>query len=123
MNKIFICTTCGNLVEMLNDSGQIPTCCGNPLKEVEANTVDAAHEKHVPVIESDGNIVIVTVGETKHPMIPEHYIEWIYLQTNKGLKRAKLMPNMEPTASFILLDDEVILNAYAYCNLHGLWKK
>ncbi len=121
--KFFICKICGNLVENIVFSGVVMHCCGQPMNELIANTVDASQEKHVPVIEKVGNVVKVKVGSIPHPMIPEHYIQWIYLKTNKGIQRKELMPNDKPEAEFILSEEEKVLSAYEYCNLHSLWKK
>lgn len=92
------------------------------MTEIVPGTTDAAIEKHVPVISQQGNIVTVTVGSVEHPMIPEHFIEWISLETNKGNQRKLLKPNTAPKAQFALLDGEEVVAAYAYCNLHSLWK-
>lgn len=121
--KFFLCKICGNLVENIIFSGVIMHCCGQPMNELIPNTVDAAKEKHVPVIEQNKNTVIVKVGEITHPMIPEHYIQWIYLKTNLGIQRKDLIPNEKPEAKFTLQDGEKVISAFAYCNLHGLWKK
>ena len=121
--KFLLCRRCGNLIEMINDSGVTPICCGTDMDVLTANTTEAATEKHIPVIEINDNIAKVTVGEVLHPMEEEHYIEWIYLETNKGIKRKNLHPKEEPTAYFALLEDETVISAYAYCNLHGLWIK
>ena len=121
--KFLLCRRCGNLIEMINDSGVTPICCGTNMTEVVANTTEAATEKHIPVIEIEGNIVKVTVGEVLHPMEEAHYIEWIYLETNKGIKRINLQPGEEPIANFALVEGELVSSAYAYCNLHGLWIK
>ena len=86
------------------------------------NTEDASVEKHVPVIKVDGNKVTVEVGSTPHPMIKEHYIEWIYIQTEKGGQRKELAPDEKPSVEFALTDDDTLEAAFAYCNLHGLWK-
>lgn len=121
--KFLICKTCGNLIEMVNDSGVTPICCNKDMEEVIANTTEAAMEKHIPVINIENNIATITVGETLHPMTEEHYIAWIYLETNKGFKRIDLKPNDEPKGVFALTEDEKVLRAYAYCNLHSLWMK
>ena len=92
------------------------------MEEIKANTVDAALEKHVPVVKSEGNKVYVTVGEALHPMQDNHYISRIFVETDKGNYEKKLMPNMEPKAVFELNENEKYIAAYAYCNLHGLWK-
>lgn len=121
--KFLLCRRCGNLIEMVNDSGVTPICCGTDMNELTPNSVEAATEKHIPVVEIDGNIAKVTVGSTLHPMEEAHYIEWIYLETSNGIKRVKLRPGEEPIANFALLKDESVISAYAYCNLHGLWIK
>lgn len=123
MRKFILCKTCGNLFEVIKDSGVTPICCGTDMTELVANTTDAASEKHVPVIEVEGSIVTVKVGEVPHPMTEEHYIPWIYLKTNKRVSRVDLKPNDEPIATFQLENDEIVLEAYAYCNLHSLWVK
>ena len=91
------------------------------MQELTANTTEAAQEKHLPVIAVNENLVTVTVGETAHPMAEEHSIQWIYLQTKKGGQRKALKPGEAPKAVFALAEDEPVA-AYAYCNLHGLWK-
>lgn len=124
MKRTFLlCRRCGNLIEMINDSGITPICCGEDMNVLTANTTEAATEKHIPVVNISDNIVKVTVGEVLHPMEEAHYIEWIYLETTEGIKRKKLQPNDNPIAEFALLDGEKVINAYAYCNLHGLWLK
>lgn len=121
--KFLLCRRCGNLIEMINDSGVTPICCGIDMEVLTANSIEAATEKHIPVVEVEGNKVKVTVGEVLHPMEEAHYIEWIYLETTKGMKRVNLKPGESPIAFFALLEEEEVLNAYAYCNLHGLWIK
>lgn len=121
--KFLICKNCGNLIEMINDSGVTPICCNKDMEEIVANTTEAATEKHIPIIEISDSIATITVGEILHPMTEEHYISWIYLETNKGIKKVDLKPNDEPKAKFSLLSDEKVISAYAYCNLHSLWKK
>jgi len=120
--KFYICKHCGNIVAMVKESGAPISCCGEKMSEIIPGTTDAAVEKHVPVIEVNGNIVTVTVGEVIHPMIPEHYIEWIAISTNKGNQRKPLKPGEEPKACFALCEGEQVEAAYAYCNLHSLWK-
>lgn len=90
------------------------------LEEIKIRGVDASFEKHVPVVKIEGNKVIVTVGSVIHPMEEKHYIEFIEIETKKGIQRKNLKPNDKPEATFILEDDEFV-NAYAYCNLHGMW--
>ena len=88
--------------------------------ELTANTTDGAHEKHVPVIEQDGDTVTVKVGSVEHPSLPAHYIEWILLETEQGFQIHYLKPGMKPEAVFKV--NEAVVAAYEYCNLHGLWK-
>ncbi len=121
--KFFICERCGNIVAMVKDSGAPISCCGQNMTEITAGTTDAAVEKHVPVVEVKDGIVTVTVGEVAHPMAPEHYIQWIALSTNKGNQRKTLEPGDEPKACFAICDGETVEAAYAYCNLHSLWKR
>ncbi|HOV40571.1 MAG TPA: desulfoferrodoxin family protein [Oscillospiraceae bacterium] len=119
--RFFICKHCGNIIGMLHDSGVPMSCCGEQMTELIPNTTDAAHEKHVPVVTVEGNKVSVKVGSVEHPMTAEHFIAWIYLETKHGGQRRSLNPGEKPEAVFELADDEAIA-AYAYCNLHGLWK-
>ena len=97
-------------------------CCGKPVELLVANTSDGAGEKHVPVVEIEGRKVVVKVGEVEHPMVDAHYIQFIYVETNKGLMRKDLNPNEAPSATFVLDEDEKVIAVYEYCNLHGLWK-
>ncbi len=100
----------------------IPTiCCNETMELITPNTTDGAHEKHVPVVEIMGRIVKITVGETVHPMVHDHYIEWITLSTNRTVHTLYLVPGEAPRAYFALQPDEEPLQAFAYCNLHGLW--
>ncbi len=92
------------------------------MSELKAGVTDAAVEKHVPVYTVEGNHVHVVVGETVHPMLEAHFIEWITLNTNQGIYRKPLRPGQEPAADFCLCDGEQVEEVYAYCNLHGLWK-
>ena len=120
--KFFRCEHCGNIIEMVEDKGVPVVCCGQRMTELVAGTSDGAREKHVPVYEVKNNIVHVKVGEVAHPMIPEHYIEWIVLQTKNGVQRKELNPVDKPEACFALCDGDEVEAVYAYCNLHGLWK-
>lgn len=120
--KFFRCEHCGNIIEMIEDKGVPVVCCGQIMTELVAGTSDGAREKHVPVYEVNGNSVLVKVGEVAHPMIPEHYIQWIVLQTKNGVQRRELKPGEKPEASFALCEGDEVVAAYAYCNLHGLWK-
>lgn len=119
--KFFVCKHCGNVVEMLNDSGVEVICCGEPMVRMEPGTSDGAVEKHVPVYTVDGNTMHVQVGEVPHPMLEEHYIGWIWLATEKGGQRKWLSPGDEPKADFILNPEDKPVAIYAWCNIHGLW--
>lgn len=121
MVKFMRCKRCGRIVGVLQDSGSPLICCGEPMEELVPNTTDAAGEKHVPVISIDGNIVTVKVGEVPHPMMEEHYIQWVYLKTAQGGARKALKPGAVPEATFVLSEGDVVEAAYEYCNLHGLW--
>lgn len=118
--RFFICRHCGNIVGMVFDAKVPMTCCGEVMEELVPNTVDAAQEKHVPVVTVEGNMVTVKVGSAEHPMTEAHLINWIYIETEKGGQRKVLQAGEAPEAKFALVDDKAIA-AYAYCNLHSLW--
>lgn len=121
--RFFKCQGCGNFVTFLNEkSACTPKCCGETMQELKANTTDGAMEKHVPVITEDGKAVTVTVGSVEHPMIDAHYIQWIILETKQGYQKKDLHPSEKPAAHFALSEDDEVIAAYEYCNLHGLWK-
>ena len=119
----YICPVCKKFVEVIKDSPVPLICCGKPMEKLEANTTDGAFEKHVPVIEMEGNQVTVRVGSVNHPMLDVHYIEWITIETKQGTQTKYLKPGQEPKAVFTLADGDSVIAAYEYCNLHGLWKK
>lgn len=121
LNEIYKCEVCGNIVEVVHNSGGQLVCCGQPMKLMAENTVDAAKEKHIPVIEKTSDGVLVKVGEVEHPMLDNHYIEWIEVLTSNKVYRKYLSPGEKPEALFKL--DEEIIAAREYCSLHGLWKK
>ncbi len=121
--KYFVCEHCGNIIEKVNDAGVPVVCCGEKMKEIIPGSVDAAVEKHVPVVTKDGNTVKVFVGEVEHPMLEEHYIGWIAIETKEGMQRKTLKAGQKPEAIFALADGDELVAAYAWCNLHGLWKK
>lgn len=116
------CKHCGNFVSMVEISGIEIICCGEPMEILEAGVTDGAHEKHVPEVHVTSNVARVQIGSTLHPMSEAHHITFIGLETNNGFHRAYLEVGQEPIASFALLDDEKVIAAYEYCNLHGLWK-
>ena len=119
--KFFRCERCGNIITKIIDAGPAVSCCGQPMTELVANTTDAATEKHVPVIAVEGGNVTVTIGEVEHPMTEEHYIQWICLHTTQGLQFVTLAPSDKPQAQFALANGDAAIEAFAYCNLHGLW--
>ena len=120
--KFFVCEHCGNIIAMVKPSGVPIVCCGKIMKELIPGTTDAAAEKHVPAYTVEGNVVKVQVGEVAHPMIPEHFIEWVSLQTKHGNQRKALVLGSAPEVSFMVEADDEVEAVYAYCNLHGLWK-
>ncbi len=117
---IYKCEICGNIVEVLHDGVGELVCCNEPMKLFEENTVDAAKEKHVPVIEKTSKGYKVTVGSVPHPMAEDHYIEWIALCADGVTYRHFLNPGDEPAAEFCVEAEKI--TAHEYCNLHGLWK-
>jgi len=121
--RFFICKHCGNIAALVHDAGVPLVCCGEKMPELIAGSTDAAQEKHVPVVEVNGSEVKVTVGSVSHPMEEKHFIQWVYLQTEKGAQRKCLKPGEKPEVLFSLTADDKPVAAYEYCNLHGLWKK
>ena len=119
--KFYRCCHCGNLVGLIENAGVPLVCCGEPMKELEANTSEASQEKHVPVVSRKGNQIWVSIGNVQHPMEEKHFIQWVYLQTKCGGQRKGLCPGTKPEIGFCLIDDEPIA-VFAYCNQHGLWK-
>lgn len=120
--RFFICKHCGNIIAMVKDTGVPVMCCGQAMTEIIPGTTDASVEKHVPVYSVEGDKVNVNVGESDHPMVEEHFIEWISLQTKQGNQRKQLLPGNAPKACFKLCDGDEVEAVYAYCNLHSLWK-
>ena len=118
--KFYRCPVCGNIIEVVNGDVSRVKCCNQQLVLLNANTEDAALEKHVPVYEIDNNEIIVKVGEVIHPMEEKHYITFITLVTDNNVIRYDLKPSDEPIVRFPYVKDSII---YEYCNLHGLWKK
>jgi len=118
--KFYICRHCGNLIGMINDSGVPVQCCGDDMEQLIPNTVEASGEKHIPVVTVENGTLTVNVGSVDHPMVDEHFIEWVYVQTENGGQRKELKPGGDPKVVFTLGDDKPVA-VYAYCNLHGLW--
>ncbi|OQX94807.1 desulfoferrodoxin [candidate division KSB1 bacterium 4572_119] len=120
LNQVYKCEMCGNIIEVLHTGAGELVCCNQSMKLLEENTTDAATEKHVPVIEKSGDTVTVKVGSIDHPMLDEHYIEFIELIADGQVYRKFLDPGEKPEATFKVSADKV--EAREYCNLHGLWK-
>ena len=118
--RFFICEHCGNIVGLIKSAGVPIKCCGQNMTELIPGTVEAAVEKHIPVVKVEGNTVTVNVGEVSHPMTEEHLIQWVYLQTEQGGQRKYMQPGQAPKVTFDH-GGEKPLAVYAYCNLHGLW--
>ena len=118
--EIYKCELCGNIVEVLHGGGGELVCCGESMKLYTENSVDAAKEKHVPVVEKAADGFTVKVGSVPHPMEEKHYIEWIEVITDGEADRQFLNPGEVPEATFNVKADQV--TAREYCNLHGLWK-
>jgi len=119
MISFYRCEVCGNIIGLIKNGGGQLVCCGKNMTKLEANTTDAAQEKHVPAIQKKDGKIYVQIGSIEHPMVEEHYIEWIAMVTSKGTERISLEPGEKPEAIFEDKGDAVV---YAYCNLHGLWK-
>ncbi len=120
--EVYKCEACGNIVEVLHGGPGVLVCCGSDMKQMFENTTDGAKEKHVPVIEKTNNGVKVKVGSVAHPMLAEHYIEWIELVADGKVFREYLRPGQAPEATFCLCFTPKTIEAREYCNLHGLWK-
>ncbi|NLW07661.1 MAG: desulfoferrodoxin [Clostridia bacterium] len=120
LGEIYKCEVCGNIVEVVHAGAGELVCCGQPMKLMTENTVDASKEKHVPVVTRTENGFKVTVGSDLHPMEEKHYIEWIELLAGGQVLRQHLKPGDKPEAVFLTSADKA--SARAYCNLHGLWR-
>lgn len=122
-NQIYKCETCGNIIEVLHEGGNL-VCCGKPMVLLKENTIDASKEKHVPVIEKTKEDYKVKIGSIEHPMVPEHYIEWIELVADNISYKKFLNPRDKPEAEFCLktkTNGVTTITAREHCNLHGLW--
>jgi len=120
LNQIYKCVLCGNIVEVLDTGQGELVCCGRPMELLAEKTQDEGYEKHVPVIEKNGNGVKVKVGAVPHPMTSEHHIEWIEILADKKSYRKFLKPGDAPEAEFCFEAENI--SAREYCNIHGLWK-
>jgi len=117
--EFYRCEVCGNIVVLVNKGGGTLVCCDKEMTKLVPNTVDASKEKHVPYVTKENGKIKVAVGSVPHPMIPEHYIQWIAIAAGGRLEFKYLKPGEEPVAVF---DGAESGTAYEYCNLHGLWK-
>ena len=120
--KFYQCSHCKNIITYVDNKGVPVMCCGEKMQELVPGTVDAAAEKHVPVVKKDGNKVTVSVGSVTHPMLEEHSIQFIAVETKQGSQIKYLKPPEAPEAVFAIADGDEFVAAYEYCNLHGLWK-
>ena len=117
--EVYKCAICGNIVEVFHAGGGELVCCGEPMTLQAENTVDAAKEKHVPVVEKGNGTLTVTVGSVPHPMEEKHYIEWIEVIADGKVYRQGLKPGEAPQATFPISAEHVVVREY--CNLHGQW--
>lgn len=117
--QVYRCEICGNIVQVLHAGKGELVCCNQPMKLLEEKTEEQGREKHVPVVEKTDKGIKVEVGSVPHPMEEKHYIEWIEVQTDKGISTKFLNPGDEPRAEFEIEGD--IVKAREYCNIHGLW--
>ena len=119
MVEFYRCSVCGNMVALIKKGGGTLVCCGKEMVKLEANSTDASQEKHVPVVTKEGGKIKAAIGSVAHPMLPEHFIEWIAIVCDDRVEIKYLKPGEEPQAEFNEAKSGTI---YAYCNLHGLWK-
>ena len=120
-NEVYKCELCGNIVEVVHVGGGTLVCCGQEMGVLKENDTDAAVEKHVPVVEVSKGKVVVAVGSVEHPMVDNHWIQFVEVVTPTKILRAELNPGDKPAATF--LTDEKVIKVREYCNLHGLWVK
>ncbi|HPE68024.1 MAG TPA: desulfoferrodoxin [Thermotogota bacterium] len=118
-NQVYKCSLCGNIVEVLHEGKGQLVCCGEPMELLEEKTAEQANEKHVPVVHQLENGIKVVVGSTVHPMLENHFIEWIEVLDGKGVYRKHLQPGDAPECIFENVGD--IVQVREHCNVHGLW--
>ncbi|MCO5387245.1 desulfoferrodoxin [Desulfosporosinus sp.] len=121
LRELYVCSICGNVIEVVNSGASSLVCCNKPMEKLEAGTKDASLEKHVPVIEAENGGIKVKVGSVAHPMEEKHSIRFIEVLTKDQVLRAELEPGQAPEASFLVSADDVV-EVREYCNIHGLWK-
>lgn len=119
--RFYRCPICGNVVQKMVDSGVSLVCCGQPMEELPVKVKETGNEKHLPFLSSvKDNVLVVEIGEKPHPMEEDHYIQWIFLETEEGGQFVHLKPNVPPRATFCCKKCHPVA-LYAYCNVHGLW--
>ncbi|MCD6592322.1 MAG: desulfoferrodoxin [Thaumarchaeota archaeon] len=118
--QIYKCNVCGNIVMVLHPGAGTLVCCNQPMQPLEEKMEEVGREKHVPIIEKQGELVRVKVGSIEHPMEENHYIEWIELRGDEEILLKFLKPGDKPQAEFQIKAERI--SAREYCNLHGLWK-
>ncbi|WP_407311318.1 desulfoferrodoxin [Desulfosporosinus sp. SB140] len=121
LRELFKCSVCGNVIEVVHQGASALVCCNQPMEKLEAKGEDTGKEKHVPVMETSGDGILVKVGSVEHPMEEKHSIRFIEVLTKDQVVRAELVPGQKPAAEFSVKAEEV-LEVREYCNLHGLWK-
>lgn len=120
--KFYQCTTSNSIFLFPKNSTKFLECCGNSIQELIPNSTEASLEKHIPIVEQLDRHILIKVSSKIHPMLPEHYIEWILLETTFGFYQKNLQPGEAPMAEFVLTPGEEVLTSYAYCNIHKLWQ-
>lgn len=122
--KFYECKTCGNVLVLFEDKGVIPTCCGKTMVELipQSDEIEKK-EKHIPVVERNGDEITITVGEVLHPMLEDHYIKWVVLETDMGQYIRTLKPGDNPIVKYRLFENEKPIAAYEFCSIHSLWNK
>lgn len=121
--SFYLCRRCGNLAVLLRDRGVPLFCCGEAMEELRDGVSGASGEKHLPVCRVEGDRIHVTVGAVEHPMDDDHYIEWIALESSRGIQIVHLRPGDRPEADFTLTAGDRMEGVYAFCNQHALWRK
>jgi len=122
INDIYKCEICGNVFEAVHGGSESMTCCGQPMEKMEPQSGPEYQEKHLPVVEKIGNKLIAKIGSVAHPMVEEHFIQWVEVIGEGTLQRKYLHPGDEPVAEFIVSDINSKMTVRAYCNIHGLWQ-
>lgn len=118
----FLKCDCGTIVGVVEEGSCLPECCGKPMEELLAHhSAEEGNEKHVPLVHEEAGKVYVKIGSVLHPMEANHYIDWVYLLTDKGAQRKSLHPGQPPEVIFLIAEDEVVLDVEAHCTKHGLW--